>query len=57
MAAFVGFATFFWEGTTQPNQRNKENFIKKFLLPSANAPEILSYFVVGANTKPLGASA
>ena len=30
---------------------------KKLLLSSANAPEILSYFVVGANTKPLGASA
>lgn len=30
---------------------------KKLLLSSTNAPEILSYFVVGANTKPLGASA
>ena len=30
---------------------------KNLLLSSANAPKILAYFVAGANTKPLGASA
>jgi len=57
-AAFIGFFTFFCGGTAQPKQRNKENYVEKNCsCPSANAPEILSYFVVGANTKPLGASA
>ena len=42
--------------TTKPTQQG-EPHERKLLLSSANAPEILSYFVVGANTKPLGASA
>ena len=37
--------------TTKPTQNIK------LLLSSATAPEIFSFFVVGANTKPLGASA
>ena len=45
---------FFCDGTTQPNQRNKENYVNKIPLVE---PEIRSYFVVGANTKPLGARA
>ena len=42
--------------TTQPTQQG-ELREKNLLLPSANAPETLSFFVAGANTKPLGASA
>jgi len=55
-AAFIGFPTFFFEGTVQPNQRNKDNYVKKITLVERER-EILSYFVVGANTKPLGANA
>ena len=57
-AAFFGFPSFLCKRTAQPNQRNEENCVKKiFLLSSANDPIILSYFVPGANTKPLGARA
>ena len=41
---------------TKPTQQG-ELHERKLLLSSANAPEILSFFAVGANTKPLGASA
>ena len=37
--------------------RNRNRRKIKLLLSSANAPEIFSFFVVGANTKTLGASA
>ena len=48
---------FLWKNrTTKPTQQG-ELHERKLLLSSANAPEIFSYFVVGANTKPLGASA
>lgn len=48
---------FLWKNrTTKPTQEG-ELHERKLFLSSANAPEILSYFVVGANTKPLGASA
>ena len=57
-AAFFGFPTFLCERAAQPNQRNEENCVKKYLLlSSANDPTILSYFFPGANTKPLGARA
>ena len=58
-AAFVGFPTFYCDRIAQPNQRNKENCMREqnLLLPSANAPDTLSFFVAGANRKPLGASA
>ena len=57
-AAFVGFPTFYCDRIAQPNQRNKENCVKKkLLLPNANAPETPSFSVSGANTKPVGASA
>ena len=49
-AAFFGFPTFLYERTAQPNQQI-------LLLSSANDPITLSYFVPGANTKPLGARA
>ena len=41
---------------TKPMQQG-ELHERKLLLLSMNKPEILSYSVVGANTKPLGASA
>ena len=31
-APFVGFPIFVCEGTTQPNQRNKENYVKKIAI-------------------------
>ena len=42
--------------TTKPTQQGELRG-KKLILSRANAAEILSYFVVCANTKPLGASA
>ena len=42
--------------TTKPTQQG-ELHERKLLLSSVNVPEILSFFAVGANTKPLGASA
>ena len=45
--------TFFCERMAQPNQRNKENCVKKnLLLLSAKAPKTLTFFVAGVNTKP-----
>ena len=51
-ATIVGFAIFCRVGTAQPSRHKIE-----LLLSSANASDIFSFFVVGANTKPLGASA
>ena len=42
--------------TTKPTQQG-ELREKNLPLPRVNAPETLSFFVAGANTKPLGASA
>ena len=45
---------FFCDRTAQPNQPNKENYVNKIPLVE---PEIRSYFVIDANTKPFGARA
>ena len=42
---------------SQTNVTRKRGKKIKFALSNANAREILAYFVVGANTKALGASA